>query len=219
MAERLPLFPLGTVLFPGALLPLHIFEQRYRTLVDQREAVDPIFGVVLTRSGREVGDQPEVHDVGTSASLVEIARLPDGRSNLIVSGSRRFQVLDAEWEDECLVASVVWLDNPEGNPETLDEPARRVRALVARYVAAFAAAMQREIPNPVLPEEPVAMAYTVASLFPFALREKQELLASKEAGHMLGMVEDGLRRDLALLLSAGIAGAMPAHPERRFASN
>ena len=69
--QELPLFPLGTVLFPAAPLPLHIFEERYKRMMADRIDHDPIFGVVLTRIGSEVGDEPSTYSVGTSASTVE----------------------------------------------------------------------------------------------------------------------------------------------------
>jgi Lon protease-like protein len=93
VGEPLPLFPLGTVLFPGMLLPLHVFEERYRTLMRDQQGRDPIFGVVLTSQGREVADTPEIHRVGTAASLVAAGRYPDGRYDLVVRGGRGFGCL------------------------------------------------------------------------------------------------------------------------------
>ena len=87
-AALIPLFPLHTVLFPGAILPLHIFEERYRQLVRERRD----FGVVLIREGREVGSVPQVHDVGTLAAIEEVEELPDGRYNIITRGQHRFRL-------------------------------------------------------------------------------------------------------------------------------
>ena len=109
MPERIPLFPLGVVLFPGMLLPLHLFEERYRRLMQVRRGNDPIFGVVLTRQGREVGDQPEVHEVGTAATLLGAGRYPDGRYDIVVRGGRRFRVEEGDWASSYLTASVSWL--------------------------------------------------------------------------------------------------------------
>ncbi|HEX6351010.1 MAG TPA: LON peptidase substrate-binding domain-containing protein [Candidatus Dormibacteraeota bacterium] len=87
-AAVIPLFPLHTVLFPGAALPLHIFEERYRQLVRERRD----FGVVLIREGREVGSVPQVHDVGTLAAIEEVEELPDGRYNIMTRGQHRFRL-------------------------------------------------------------------------------------------------------------------------------
>src|SRR5262245_14060642 len=72
-------FPLAPVLYPGALMPIHVFEERYRKLMSEHGGDEPIFGVVLTKHGREVGDQPETHEVGAAASLVGKRRYADGR--------------------------------------------------------------------------------------------------------------------------------------------
>ena len=84
---RLAMFPLGTVLLPGAVLPLHVFEPRYRTLVADCLAGEPEFGVVLIERGSEVGGGDVRRDVGTVARIVEVAELPDGRSALVTVGT------------------------------------------------------------------------------------------------------------------------------------
>lgn len=92
MAGLLPLFPLHTVLFPGGVLPLHIFEERYRLLV--QEGTD--FGVVMIREGREVealgAGETFLNEVGTIAHVERVESLPDGRYNLLVRGIERFRV-------------------------------------------------------------------------------------------------------------------------------
>jgi Lon protease-like protein len=92
VAELLPLFPLHTVLFPGGVLPLHIFEERYRLLI--REGAD--FGIVMIRDGREVqaevGPEPSLHPIGTIAHPERVEELPDGRYNVLIRGIERFRV-------------------------------------------------------------------------------------------------------------------------------
>ncbi len=107
-AALIPLFPLHTVLFPGAVLPLHIFEERYRQLV--RESRD--FGVVLIREGREVGSVPQVHDVGTVATLQEVEALPDGRYNVVARGLQRFRLLSTAEPAPYLMGEVEPLEDP-----------------------------------------------------------------------------------------------------------
>src|SRR4051794_6839646 len=103
MAQRLPLFPLSTVLVPGLVLPLHIFEPRYRQLVSDLEALpedDREFGVVAIREGREVGagSLRALYDVGCAATLQQVTQLPDGRSQILSTGARRFRLLDLDLE-------------------------------------------------------------------------------------------------------------------------
>ena len=98
MARPLPMFPLGTVLFPHAVLPLHIFEERYRALVETCLRGDGRFGVVLIERGYEVGGGDSRFGVGTVARIVEAARTPDGRYLLATVGTDRFRI--KKWLDD-----------------------------------------------------------------------------------------------------------------------
>ena len=89
---EIPLFPLNTVLFPGAMLPLHIFEERYKLMVGRCIERGEPFGVVLIRSGLEVGGPAQPHEVGTTVRITRVERLDDGRMNLITLGVQRFRV-------------------------------------------------------------------------------------------------------------------------------
>ena len=92
-AHWLPLFPLNTVLFPHMPLPLHVFEERYRTMM--RDCLDAghSFGAVAIREGLETG--PAIpYEVGTLAKIVRLDRMDDGRINLLVSGASRFRILE-----------------------------------------------------------------------------------------------------------------------------
>src|SRR5438128_2746014 len=91
----MPMFPLGTVLLPGGVLPLHVFEPRYRAMVKHCLAGDREFGVVLIARGHEVGGHDQRHDVGTVARMIQVAELADGRYAMITVGMRRIRV--TEW--------------------------------------------------------------------------------------------------------------------------
>lgn len=91
----IPMFPLGTVLFPHAVLPLHVFEPRYRALVADCLAGDARFGVVLIERGHEVGGGDTRFDVGTITQIVQAHELPDGRWGLVTVGTERIAV--HEW--------------------------------------------------------------------------------------------------------------------------
>ena len=120
MAETLPLFPLSTVLLPGASLPLHIFEPRYRQLtVDLVTGAVPgrSFGVIALRQGHQDGTDSEqqTHDIGCTAVLREARRLPDGRFDIVTKGERRFRLLDIDDSSApYLVGSVEWV--PDDDP-------------------------------------------------------------------------------------------------------
>ena len=90
--EELPLFPLKVVLFPGNILPLHIFEERYRLMVRYCLEEESNFGVIMIKKGSEVDDQTEPYNVGTAVRIVESDTMDDGRMNIITAGQYRFQI-------------------------------------------------------------------------------------------------------------------------------
>src|SRR3977135_3253741 len=94
-SERvLPLFPLEqVVLFPGMALPLRIFEERYKFMIGACQVTDQLFGVLLIRSGREVGVPAQPERVGCTARMVRVDRIPDGRMAILTIGETRFRLL------------------------------------------------------------------------------------------------------------------------------
>src|SRR4051812_11668081 len=133
---ELPLFPLHAVLFPGVALPLHIFEERYRSMVGRCiEAAEP-FGVVLIKDGREVGDaHVSLAQVGTTAIIRQAGRHPDGRLDIVTVGGRRFRI-DELYDDRepYLVGEVEILDEPIGERDEARRLARRVGSSFMRYL-------------------------------------------------------------------------------------
>ena len=115
MSETLPLFPLGAVLYPGMLLPLHIFEERYRQLVrDLLEGSDPRrFGVIAIRKGRETGIDGvhSLYEVGCVATLRRVEQLEDGRFDIITVGTQRFKLLSLDETRPYLQGEVELLDD------------------------------------------------------------------------------------------------------------
>ena len=89
---KLPLFPLNTVLFPGAILPLHIFEERYKLMIARCIEERRPFGILLIRKGYEVGDTAEPFDVGTTAHIARVDELEEGKMNLVCLGGKRFRI-------------------------------------------------------------------------------------------------------------------------------
>src|SRR5438128_2047759 len=89
----LRLFPLNTVLFPGMRMPLHIFEERYKIMVRECMEEDAPFGIVLIRSGVEVGGGAVPHSLGTTARIMQVEYLDEGRLNLFAIGERRFRII------------------------------------------------------------------------------------------------------------------------------
>ena len=222
MGEPLPLFPLGTVLFPGMLLPLHVFEERYRTLMRDQQGRDPIFGVVLTSQGREVGDTPEIHRIGTAATLVAAGRYPDGRYDLVVRGGRRFRVLAEDWGGGYLVGEIEWLGEPPGASLESDELAGLIATVdhrFERFLEAFELTTSMDLPRERLPDAPNDLAYALCARLPLDTWERQGLLeAASDRDRLAGLAEI-LRRERDVLLATGAGGVALTNPGAHFTAN
>lgn len=192
MAERIALFPLQTILFPSTDLGLHVFEDRYRSLVSRCLESGEGFGVVLIRSGSEVGGGAEPHDVGTLARIAGYARLPDGRYLLEVEGTRRFRI-DRILEDGPYPrGEVTWLPEPIGNFSVARRRGSEAEMLLSSYRNG-----NGDGDAPVrLPVDPVARSYVLASLLKVDAAEKQELLETAAADERLEHESSILRREL-----------------------
>jgi uncharacterized protein len=201
--ELLPLFPLGTVLFPGELLPLHIFEPRYRLLVRRCVERERPFGVVLTKAGNEVGAPAQPCGVGTQARIVAVTRLPDGRSYIVTRGERRFAVDDVIADAEpYLVGKVHYLDEPDGAGARAQVTAA-LDALGAYLVAVLAvtedARGERALTDELADAKPVDIAYRIAGMLAVDARERQGLLELRTAAERLGEETRILGRETELL--------------------
>jgi Lon protease-like protein len=173
-----PMFPLGTVLVPGMVLPLHVFEPRYRRMVsDSRAHHDSTFGVVLIERGSEVGGGDVRTDVGTLARILRAEELPDGRWILGALGIHRIRV------DR-------WLpDDPYPRAE-IHEWAEQLREVAAddrdevTTLLRRAAALRREMGEPAPPldlelaDDPVVAGYQAAVVAPLGPADRQALLAA-----------------------------------------
>jgi Lon protease-like protein len=205
VAETLPLFPLGhTVLFPGVVLPLHVFEERYRELVRTLVARDGgprRFGVVAIRQGWEVGADAvrALHGVGCAAQLRRVSRYPDGRFDVVTVGSQRFQLLGvADGLRPYLVGEVEWLpaDAPDPDAGAL---AGHVAVLFAEYMATVAAVRGEPVAPAELPADPSALSYLVASGTVMSLEDRQALLEASGAATRLRAELRLLKRETTML--------------------
>lgn len=117
-AEEIPLFPLNTVLFPGGLLPLRLFEARYIDMIRACMRQQSGFGVVLIREGSEVGNSPvRICDVGTYARIVDFSQLDDGLLGIIILAERRFRINKVRAQKDGLhLAHIEWLQPEDAAP-------------------------------------------------------------------------------------------------------
>jgi Lon protease-like protein len=202
----LPLFPLGTVLFPGLVLPLHVFEERYRALVrhlvDQPDGTPREFGVVAIERGWEVEHHTgssaalTLHEIGCSAQIRQVTEHPDGRFDLVTVGHRRFRISEVDPRSQpYLTAQVEWLDEPEGRPGDADRLTPAVLDLFQRYLRLVRPDEEGEQ----VPEDPTVLSHLVAATTALSLADRQALLASPDTASRLRAERGLLGREVALL--------------------
>jgi Lon protease-like protein len=185
----MPMFPLGTVLFPYALLPLHVFEPRYRLMMRHVLDGDREFGVVLIERGSEVGGGDTRFDVATVARVVHAAEQPDGRYVLATVGMRRVCVRRWLADDPYPRAEVVALDDPPAS--AIDAAAReRVVDAFARVTALAGRIDPRIEESPTFDPDPVRASYEAAAVAPIGPLDSQQLLATRGAGARLALLAD-----------------------------
>ena len=192
MTETLPLFPLGTVLYPGLLLPLHIFEDRYRQLVHELLGGPgpQHFGVIAIREGRETG-------VDSISSVFD----------LVTVGTQRFRLGQLDESRPYLQGEVEMLGEDTGDPATADLAARAVQRAFRGYLDALAQRGASQPTLPDLPDEPVALSYFVAATMIVDLPDKQALLAEPDALRRLTAEHTLLTRETSMLHSLTSAPA------------
>ena len=169
----LPLFPLKTVLFPGCVLDLQIFEARYLDMIARCMKQGTGFGVVCILEGREVGDAPQdIAGIGCEALIRDFQRQDNGLLGIRVEGGRRFEVLSTELQrDQLLVAQVEWLSEiPEQPLQDEDQDLLALLKALAEHPMVAALSMNTEVAGQ------QSLANQLAYLLPFAEADKIELL-------------------------------------------
>lgn len=195
LEQGLPIFPLHTVLFPGMTIPLHIFEDRYKTMINKCLDGDRTFGIALIRSGREVRGPAVPHAVGTLARISEVQRLEAGKMDIQVVGTSRFRIIAHAQERPYLVARVEpIMDNVEEEipPSLIDD----VTDAVLQYFAALADAAGKPFPNETLQVTEVeALSFFIPTMLEISAEEKQSLLETLSTTKRLEMELAILRRE------------------------
>ncbi|NUU23785.1 MAG: LON peptidase substrate-binding domain-containing protein [Streptomycetaceae bacterium] len=206
VTDRLPLFPLNSVLYPGLVLPLNIFEERYRRMARDLLALpegERRFGVVALRSGREVGELPvdpveAVFPLGCSAEVATLRPHADGRFDVVATGASRFRLLSVDDTGPYLVGEVEYLDEPKGDDAAV--LALAVAQAFAEYQRKLLGAQGRgPVELPELPDDPVVLSYLVAAAMVLDLTDKQGLLVARDGTLRLREELSLLRRENALL--------------------
>jgi Lon protease-like protein len=215
VTARLPLFPLNTVLFPGVVMPLHIFEDRYRSLVRDLVALPPDtareFGVVAIKVGYEVGERgvQTIQRTGCAALVTEVTANPDGTFEIMVVGRRRFHVERLEPTDDYLRADVEWLlDAPGGeSADHAERVARDACDLFAVYRQTVTDLRGDDVLEGLTPSDPVDVSYTLAAALVISLAERQAML---EAPDVVGRLRLGMQLMRSELRAMSAIPSLPA---------
>ncbi|GHJ58206.1 hypothetical protein NOK12_07250 [Nocardioides sp. OK12] len=199
MSDTLPMFPLGSVLFPGVSVPLTVFEDRYRALVHHLLRVeDPtqrLFGTVGIREGYEVGDHgaQSLYRIGVKVLLTEVEPHDDGTFSCVAVGLERIALERLDTTGLFPVGHVEDRPEPEGVVE--DHVVERARGVFTAYRAALAE-LRADPYSGALPRDPTYLSWTLAACAPLPMPERQALLEADDTTERLLLVTDLLQTEL-----------------------
>lgn len=188
----IPLFPLNTVLFPGMMLPLHIFEERYKAMIRGCLAEVRPFGVVLAKSMLALTPEAtnvfvdDLYSVGTTARITAVEHLKDGQMNLITVGQDRFIIKDLEVDQKNFLLGRVdpfplEVDNTPG----VVKLTQRLRPMVQQYIDHLADASGEDLSGATLPRDPTTLAFLAGTAVQGPLPDKQKLLSMKSLQELI----------------------------------
>jgi uncharacterized protein len=203
MPETLPLFPLGAVLYPGMLLPLHIFEERYRQLVrDLLARPEPRrFGVIAIRKGRETGIDGvhSLYEIGCTATLRRVDELDDGRFDLVTVGTQRFRLLAIDQTLPYLQGEIELLAEDAVDQAAAAPVVLALQAAFRTYLDALTERGGATVRIEDLPSDAVLLSFVVAATMVIDLPERQGLLDESDTVRRLGAERALLARETAVL--------------------
>lgn len=193
---ELPLFPLNVVLFPGMIQGLHIFEPRYREMINRCIDEKIPFGIVLARQAAD-DKSPEAvtYPIGTAARIARVERLDDGRMNIMVVGTQRFQIESYNYEHSYLAAEVRHFPVVNGSTRLAQDLAQQIRPRIVNYVELLAKASNAQLNLDQLPQEPSRLAFLIAMALQINNDDKQRLLAMSGIPEILNLERYLLSRE------------------------
>lgn len=217
--DRLPIFPIGTVLFPEAMLPLHIFEERYRRMLRDTSEQDPAFAIVLLERGSEPSARGAPAAIGTACSIAGISARSDGRSDIVVTGAFRVGITDIDWTLGYGRATVTRLDDVVHDAGSVEQRYAAIRHRFAQYLAALQRLVRQTLPALDLDDDAARGAWVVAETLTLHTWERQRLLELPTVDARLDETLRLLRRELALVRHTGAIGSTVEFPGRDILMN
>jgi Lon protease-like protein len=157
-------------------MPLHIFEPRYREMINRCLDEQLSFGVLLIKEGEEVGPTATPYEVGTAARIVQVKRLEEGRMNIVTVGTQRFRVREFHHDRSYLTGMVEQLPFVNGSTKLANELMHKIRPRLLEYVELLSKANKTQLGLDRLPEEPTALAFLVAMALQIGHDRKQAML-------------------------------------------
>ncbi len=197
--ENVPLFPLYTVLFPGMLLPLHVFEPRYLRLMDRVLNTREELGIVLIAKGKEVGGPAIPHEVGTLGRIVRMERLENGSMHVVVQGTRRFRIREVNHQEPYLQAHVEVVREEREDSVRAYALSLKVRELWHQYSTLLREAIGLDLTPERVPDDATDLAFFVAGNLHAGLTDRQRLLIQWSVADMLAEEIRVLQREISLL--------------------
>ena len=201
----LRLFPLNAVLFPNMRLPLHIFEERYKVMIRECIEEDAPFGVVLIKSGEEVDSTATPRDIGTTARIIQVEYLDDGRMNIFTMGEQRFRIVAINTTQPYLRGEVAIIEQEAAN-DGAHGAMPRARQMFDDYLKTYFAMGDQWVREVYLPHDPADAADYIAARCDVPAEAKQRWLEELDPGARLQL-------ELQLISEAlpGMHGRLVAH--------
>ena len=196
LVSELPLFPLPIVLFPGAPLPLHIFEPRYRQMLADVRKKNNLFGLSYFDASSATTDHPLPGHIGCVAEISETQTMPDGRSNILTVGLIRYRAGDyVDRGDPYLVARVSFFEDEDEDESLLDKSSREVAEIFTRIARAVRLINDERANLPDISDtDPQRLSFLVAAAMEVDIDVKQELLELRLTSERLRRLHDMLDR-------------------------
>ena len=197
---NIPLFPLNTVLFPGMPLRLHIFEERYKQMIQHCIQEQTPFGVVLIKTGREaLGPLPMPHTVGCTAQITQYKPANNGRYNITVIGHERFRITSLDQQHAYLTGTVEMYPLTSTAQDDAALARKRLAPLVKRYLHLLQEAGKVQFESNQLPRDPMTLAYLASVVIQADPAEKQNLLDTDHTTTLLNKLHDLYRHEITIL--------------------
>ena len=181
-----PLFPLQTVLFPQMILPLHIFEMRYRLMISECLKTEQAFGVILLQDGDEVQETPQATQpaqpcqVGTLAKITGVVKLEDGSMLLTTVGTERFRLLEYYTHKPYMTGDIdLWPDMAFDASQAQAEVSQ-VRSAFETYLRVLMELAGKQVEGLDIPFEPAELSYLVPNWLHISTNDKQRLLEAPD---------------------------------------